>query len=77
VAIGNAIFVRDRNWLAKNEQSMRSFAIQTGPYGTKLEWLASHRLNRISKKYRGMTYCFAFFRVGQLEIKLPLRKPAR
>jgi hypothetical protein len=28
-----------------------------------------------SLKIRGMTYCFAFFRVGQLEIKLPLRKP--
>ena len=28
---------------------MRSFAIQTGADGTKLEWLASHRLNRISK----------------------------
>jgi hypothetical protein len=49
VAFGNAIFVRDRNSLTKNEQSMRSFAIQTGPDGAKLEWLASHGLNRISK----------------------------
>jgi hypothetical protein len=31
VAIGNAIFVRDRNSLTKNEQSMRLFVIQTGP----------------------------------------------
>jgi len=31
VAIGNAIFVRNRNSLTNNEQSMRSFAIQTGP----------------------------------------------
>jgi hypothetical protein len=37
VAIGNAIFVRNRNSLPKSEQSMRSFAIQTGPDGTKLE----------------------------------------
>jgi hypothetical protein len=28
--MGNAIFVRDRNSLTKNEQSMRTFAIQTG-----------------------------------------------
>ena len=27
----------DRNSLPKNEQSTRSFAVQTGPYGTKLE----------------------------------------
>jgi hypothetical protein len=60
VAIGNVIFVRDRNSLTNSEQPMRSFAIQKGPDGTKLELLASHRLNRISKKYRGMTYCFAF-----------------
>jgi hypothetical protein len=45
VAIGNAIFVRDRNWLTKNEQSTPSFAIQTGPDGTRLEWLASYRVN--------------------------------
>jgi hypothetical protein len=44
VAIGNAIFVRDRNWLTKNEQSMRSFAIQTGPDGTKLEWPSHHSM---------------------------------
>jgi hypothetical protein len=53
VAIGNAIFVQNRNSLTKNEQSMRSFAIQTGPDGTKLEWPASHRLNRISKNTGG------------------------
>jgi hypothetical protein len=76
VAIGNAIFVRDRNSLTKNEQPMRSFAIQTGPDGTKLEWPASQRLESNLQKYRGMTYCFAFFRVGQLEIKFPPRRPA-
>jgi hypothetical protein len=32
---------------------MGSFAIQTGAEGTKLEWLASHRLNRISKNTGG------------------------
>jgi hypothetical protein len=32
---------------------MRSLAIQTGPDGTKLEWPASHRLNRISKNIGG------------------------
>jgi hypothetical protein len=53
VEIGNAIFVRDRNSLTKYEQSMRSFAIQTGSDGTKLEWLASPRLNRISKNKGG------------------------
>jgi hypothetical protein len=37
VAIGNAIFVRDRNSLTKNEQSMRSFALQTGADVTKLD----------------------------------------
>jgi len=68
VAIGNAIFVRNPNSLTKNEQSMRSFAIQTGRDG--------HRLNRISKiQEDDLLLCF--FRVGQLEIKLPLRKPAR
>jgi hypothetical protein len=49
VAIANAISVRNRNSLTKSEQPMRSFAIQTGSDGTKLEWLASRRLNRISK----------------------------
>jgi hypothetical protein len=53
VAIVNAIFVRNRNSLAKSEQSMRSFAIQTGPDGSKLERPARHPLNRISKNIGG------------------------
>jgi hypothetical protein len=41
VPIGKAIFVRDRNSLTKNEQSMRSSAIQTDPDVTNLEWLGA------------------------------------
>jgi hypothetical protein len=76
VAIGNAIFVRDRNSLTKNEQSMRSFALQTGPDETKLEGWPTIGLIE-SLKIQGDDQLSCFFRVGQLVIKLPLRKPAR
>jgi hypothetical protein len=52
VAIGNAIFVRDRKSLPKNGRSMRLFAFKPARMEL-LEWLASHRLNRISKNTGG------------------------
>jgi hypothetical protein len=56
-AIGNAIFVRDRKSLTKNEQSKWNQAGMAGQPSGLLE----------SLKIQGMTYCFAFSRVGQLE----------
>jgi hypothetical protein len=71
VALGNAIFVRNRNSLIKNEQSMRSSAIQTGADEPRWGRPAIGLIE--SLKIQGTTYCFAFFGVAQLEIKLPLR----
>jgi hypothetical protein len=48
VAIGNATFVRDRNSLTKNEQSMQSFAIQTGRMETRIVGGVSSRLRKNS-----------------------------
>jgi len=56
VATANAIFVRNRNSLTKSEQPMRSFAIQTGSDGTKVEW-GWPAIDLIeSLKIQGMTY---------------------